>query len=404
MNTQPPSALASHGTHLSSTAELSLATRVPTLEDLHALAARPAEVTVSLYLPVNRTGNGKHENHIRLRNLIHQAASQLAAGVDAQTAVAVAGQLDSLAGSSALWAHPGDGMAVFATASMAQAFHLPLTIPEFVAVGSHCHLKPLASILQCDGLFYVLELSQHGVRLHKGSHFGMREITLLGGSPSVDEVCQPVSGERQGERRPMHGGPSSAHYFSVTGDEKARERIRAYFRNVNASICALLHGSQAPLVIAGMGFLLPLYRSVNHYPHLVEGGIDAGNPEAPSDHHLHHSAWEMVAPHFARSSIAARERLAQLHGTNRVSAELSKILHAAREGRVADLFIAADSVRWGSFDERDEKVREHKQRWSDDDDLLNLALIHALGTRAHIHVQPRSELPESSDVHALFRY
>ena len=136
----------------------------------------------------------------------------------------------------------------------------------------------------------------------------------------------------------------------------------------------------------------------------MEGGIDAGNPEAPSDHHLHHSAWEMVAPHFARSSIAARERLVQLHGTDRVSADLGKILHAAREGRVADLFIAADSVRWGSFDERDGKVREHEPRWSDDDDLLNLALIHALGTRAHIHVQPRSELPGSSDVHALFRY
>ena len=148
----------------------------------------------------------------------------------------------------------------------------------------------------------------------------------------------------------------------------------------------------------------PLYRSVNHHPHLMEGVIDAGKPESASDHLLHERAWEIVAPHFGHAAVSARERLDQFQGTTRTSSELKSILHAAREGRVADLFIAADSVRWGSFDERDEKVREHKQRWADDDDLLNLALIHALSTRAHIHVLPREKLPGGSDIHALFRY
>jgi len=36
--------------------------------------------------------------------------------------------------------------------------------------------------------------------------------------------------------------------------------------------------------------------------------------------------------------------------------------------------------------------------------LLNLALIHALSTRGHIHVLPRDKLPGSSDIHAIFRY
>lgn len=404
MNANARSAHAAHATGSAAVEGQSSSTRAPALGDLHALAARPGEVTVSLYLPVNRTGAGKHENHIRLRNLIHQAAGQLAGGADAQTAAAINGQLEGLAGNAALWAHPGDGMAVFATATWAQAFHLPLTIPEFVVVGSRCHLKPLASILQCDGQFYLLELSQHGVRLHAGSHFGMHEIALPGAPQSVEEVVHPVAGEHRVEVRTLHGGPSSPHYFAVTGDEQAKERIRTYFRQVNASICGLLHGSQAPLVIAGVGFLLPLYRSVNHYPHLMEGGIDAGNPESPSDQHLHAQAWQMVATHFAHASVAARERLAQFQGTVRASADLKQILHAAREGRVADLFIAADSVRWGSFDERDEQVREHQQRWADDDDLLNLALILALATRAHIHVLPRDRLPEGSDIHAVFRY
>jgi hypothetical protein len=273
-----------------------------------------------------------------------------------------------------------------------------------VAVGSRCHLKPLASILQCDGLFYLLVLSQHGVHLHQGSHFGMREIPLPGAPASIDEVFPPVASEHRVEVRTQHGAPSAAHFFAAPGDEHAKERIKAYFRRINACVCGLLHGGQAPLVIGGVGFLLPLYRAVNHYPHLMEQGVEGGALEGPGDHHLHERAWQVVAPHFGQSAVSARERLAQLGGTWKASADLKRILQATREGRVADLFIASDSVRWGSLDERDGRIREHRRRWTDDDDLLNLALIHALATRAHIHVLPREQLPEGSDIHAIYRY
>lgn len=377
---------------------------MPTLDDLRSLAARPAEVTVSLYLPVDRTGAGRNGDRIRLRNLIHRAAQQLGAGADAAGAPAIVARLEALAAAPMLWEHPGDGMALFAGATWAQAFHLPLTVAEFATVGSHCHLKPLASLLQCDGRFHLLELSQHGVRLHEGSHFGMREISLPGAPQALEEVCPPVAGEHRVEVRTLHGAPSPAHYFAVTGDEQAKERIRSYFRRIDGCVCALLHHSQAPLVIAGVGSLLPLYRSVSRHPLLMEEGVDLGNPQHAQDRRLHEEAWRILAPHFARAAVAARERLASCQGTGRTSDGLGAILPAAREGRVEDLFIAADRVRWGSFDERDGRIREHDPRWADDDDLLNLALIHALATRAHIHVLPRAQMPGGVDIQALYRY
>lgn len=379
------------------------APRMPTLDDLRLLAARTAEVTVSLYLPVDRSGAGREADRIRLRNLIHHAARQLDTAADAATALAITARLEDLAAQPALWAHPGDGMALFASAAWAHAFHLPLKVADFATVGSHCHLKPLASLLQCDGRFHLLELSQHGVRLHECSHFGMHEIALPGAPQALEEVCPPVAGEHRVEVRTLHGGPSSPHYFAVTGDEQAKERIRNYFRRIDACVCAL-HDSRTPLLIAGVGFLLPLYRSVNHHPLLMEEGIDIGNPQHAQDRRLHEDAWRIMAPYFARTAVAARERLADSQGTGRTSAELAAILPAAREGRVADLFVAADRVRWGTFDERDGRIREHDPRWVDDDDLLNLALIHALATRANIHVLPRTQLPGGCDVQALFRY
>ncbi len=80
------------------------------------------------------------------------------------------------------------------------------------------------------------------------------------------------------------------------------------------------------------------------------------------------------------------------------------MLRAVVQGRVGDLFVAGDSERWGTYDEINDKVREHDPRWPTDDDLLNLALLRGFATHSFTQVVPRSEVPGGGDLAATFRY
>ena len=382
------------------------------LSEVHTLAARTPEITASIFLPTHRSGRDMQQDHIRLKNQFNQARSMLVEANGEEIAAAILTPALKLAETPEFWAHPSDGLALFCRAADVRHLWLPTEMPELTVVSHHCHLKPLMPLLQGDGRFYLLELTQHGVDLHMGSHVGLQPIALPGAPTSIEEELGVGDTEHHTQVRTVHNGgqkigqksgQSSAVYFGTAGDENAKERIKQFFRKIDSCICALLHADRTPLVIAGVGYLLPLYWEVNRYPFLIQAGI-TGSPDQTALASLHDRAWEIVAPHFSKADDEARERYAQLHGSDRTSDDLETVLHAAFQGRIEDLFVASDSERWGTYDVLNGKVREHEPRRTNDDDLLNIALLQAIATRARTQVLPRTQMPRGSEVAAVFRY
>ena len=59
----------------------------------------------------------------------------------------------------------------------------------------------------------------------------------------------------------------------------------------------VLREEQAPLVVAAVDYLLPIFRQASAYPHLLQRGIE-GNPDRLSEKELHDRAWTLVEPSF----------------------------------------------------------------------------------------------------------
>ena len=74
-----------------------------------------------------------------------------------------------------------------------------------------------------------------------------------------------------------------------------KDRILRYFQKVDAGLNDILADQQAPLVLAGVDYLLPIYQQANSYPHLLTDGI-TGDPEDVSDEDLHRQALDIVLP------------------------------------------------------------------------------------------------------------
>lgn len=92
-----------------------------------------------------------------------------------------------------------------------------------------------------------------------------------------------------------------------------QETLR-YFQQVERGVRHATHDEHAPLLLAGIAYLLPIYRATNSYPQLLEEEIGVNCDDLGLEE-LHARAWALIAPHFGRVRTAAAERYLMLRGT-----------------------------------------------------------------------------------------
>jgi hypothetical protein len=163
----------------------------------------------------------------------------------------------------------------------------------------------------------------------------------------------------------------------------------------------LLKGSQAPLVLVGVDYLLPIYREVSSYPHTIDEGV-TGNPERLRPEELHELAWEVVRPRFSEAQQKAAAQYRQLAGTGQTSRDVREIVAAAYYGRVETLFAASSAQQWGVFDPDTGQVDLHEG--PDGADLLEFAAIQTVLHHGTVYVTNPEYIPADADAVSIFRY
>jgi hypothetical protein len=142
---------------------------------------------VSIYLPMQRRFPEQQQNEIRYRNLLKQVeAAERRTDVPAIDG-GVMVPLRDLLDDGALWAHPQDGLAVFAAPGFFRAYLLPRTVPEQAVVAATFQIKPLLRIVQAADRYQVLALNRVRIRLYEGNRDQLEQIDLAPGVPATIE-------------------------------------------------------------------------------------------------------------------------------------------------------------------------------------------------------------------------
>ena len=160
-----------------------------------------------------------------------------------------------------------------------------------------------------------------------------------------------------------------------------------------------------PLVLAGVEYLLPIYKEANTYPNMIDMVIK-GNPDLLSTDELHKSAWEIVQPHF---QIAQEEAVAfyqQLAGqkSKQATNTIEEILPAAIQGRVETLFVAAGVQQWGVINPVTYEIEIHDQLQPGDEHLLNLAAVQTYLKGGKVYIMETEKMPGGKNAAAVLRY
>jgi hypothetical protein len=383
------------------------------LDELKNLVQNSQYPCVSLYLPMEKIGGDTRQNPIRFKNLIREAESRLdELGLRHAETVNLLQPVMELDNTD-FWENQVQGLVIFTSPNLFRYYCLPISFPQLVVVGKNFHIKPLLNLINNDGKFYILALSQKNVKFYSGTRYQLHEVEVENMPHNLAEILLEDEFQKGVQHRIgiARGATSAAqHPGSVHGQgspdrEKHEEDILQFCYAVDSALREKLRGEKAPLILAGVEYLLPIYRQANTYPYLQETGI-SGNAETLKTEELNHAAWEIVAPLFQQEYQDLMAVYLQLAGeeSSKIANDIKAIIPDAYYQRIDTLFVPIKQHIWGKFDLENSTVDLHPEAEPDDEDMLDFAVIHTILNGGKVYTLEPEAMPSGVKVAAICRY
>lgn len=375
--------------------------------ELSTLVAPRQGPFVSIYMPTHRVPTELRQDSLRMKNLLRQAEDKLITkGLRTPEAKTILEPAEKLLSRVLFWRGQKDGLAIFLSPDFDRIYPLPVDVPELVIVGERFHIKPLLSLLG-GGEFYILALSQNQVRLLQASPFSISEVEVEGLPQSLDEALRYEDPEKQLQfhtgTQKVTGDRAAMFHGHGVGTDDARNKLLRFCQHVDRGLHDILRDEQAPLILAAVDYLLPIFSEASSYPHLLSEMV-SGNPEALSPEALLHHAWPLVEPHLNQSQQEAEAKYRGLGGTGRSSHKLEEIIPAAYNGRVEFLFVGVGRQVWGIYNQQQNELQRFPESQSDAEDLLDAAALQTLLKGGSVFAVEPEVVPDGRDIAAVFRY
>ncbi|GIW92650.1 MAG: hypothetical protein KatS3mg110_0691 [Pirellulaceae bacterium] len=362
---------------------------------------------VSLYMPTHPVGPDAQQDAVMLKNLVDEAETLLVRhGMRTAEARQLVQPLRELPQDPVFWMHRSRGLAAFVAPNRSRILRVDCDFTPQVVVNRRFHVKQLLPLLE-NLDYFVLDLNRHGPNLFRGDRFRLEKVEVPNMPGRFEEFLDyvpPDGGTQWHSAAAVPLGKKQSAVFHGQGGlrETVKEDVVKYLRQVDAAIEPLLN-QHAPLVVAAVESMVPLFRSVCRYPHLLSEWIP-GNAEHWNETVLHQKSWPLVAKLLQQRRTAAVERFRQWHGTGKATDNIREVVPAAATGKVDTLLVYPPAQIWGTYDEQQNVVHTDGEARPGDDDLVDLAVHQTLAHAGSVIPMPKDEMPTGSPVAAVFRY
>ena len=386
-----------------------------TIQDLQELINIDEGTFISIYMPTYSSGVDIRQNPVRFKQLLREAEAKLydmeMTKSEVETFLKPA---TNLVDEIRFWQNQSEGLALFIHSDGINYFRLPFNFKETVNVSNRIHVKPLFPLLTGNGQFNILALSKNQVRLFRCTRQNIIEIELQDAPDSMHDMQvdddYDSSKRELAQRTSNNVGKNQLVYNNVTQSQSAevdyeRNELTRYFRAIDESLLDMHEGDIIPLVLAGVEYLIPIYREKSKYPYIVDDYI-RGNPELLNGEELHKMAWKIVEPLFNKERDIAEEKYKQYRGQrNKLFANsLEKIIPAAYSGQIESLFLDDKVQQWGKFNHHDNSIELHDEERNGDEDLMEYVSLLTISRGGRVFPVTPDEIPDKSAIAAVLRY
>jgi hypothetical protein len=382
------------------------------LEDFKALAAVAQPDSISVYLRMHQKGRETRQNQIRFKNALSELKTVLAHSP--HDTAKVRQRIDSigkLQDDGAFWRRQSHGLAFFASSDLSRLFRLPLAFDDLTVVAGRFHLKPVLPLINENMRFYILALSQNNVQLYRCDRLHIDPLTVENMPRDIDDALQYEMPQRQFQfytGAPVQRGTNRRaavfHGQGIPANEQ-NERLTRYCRLIDAAAFEVLRNESAPLILAGVEYLMAIYRDTTGYPNLKDKMI-AGNPEHLSPAELHMEGWRIARSDLDAAKEQALDKYGTFKGTGLAEADLKEVVRNAFEGRIDRLIVGEGLHAWGRCEEDGRQVElfSNRDKVPGALDLLDVAACETILKGGEVFSLEPDKMPEKAPAVAVLRY
>lgn len=381
-----------------------------TRTDLQQLTESDGEWHVSIYMPRNPVGQERAQDPIRLKNLLNQAEKQLLEyDLRRNDAVEMLRPAEELLADKQVWQSPGNGLAIFLSSDISRIYWLSGRVEEMVTVGKRFSIHPIVPLLNDSTNFYILTLSQNRPRLFVASRENITEVELINAPANLDESLMIEDKQKNLGFHTMTGnsagGERAAIHYGQGVEDSKKDEIREYLQKLDEGILRVVEDATLPMVVAGVEYLLPIFREVTSHKNVMEAGI-TGSPDRQDLTELHTEAWKIVEPVFLENQQKAVARFSEFLGQQNGLAtnNLDEAVKAAIGGRVETLIVPLGVQKWGRYDPATDSVRFDEGPSPDNEDMINYAAAQTVLNSGNVYAVSADQLPGNGEVAAILRY
>lgn len=354
------------------------------------LAAHPADVCVSIYLTTH--GSGMEVNEQNDKKALNDALREARRSMEELKIEGVIDDIlrpaEQLLHDDDFWHHQTHGLALFLAPDTHSCCLLPYDPGSVVHVHTSFILLPLLPMLMEGESYFLLVLSKRAAQLYQGYKFELTPVGIPDMPRGMEDV---IHFEEKDNAEP---GKLA---------EKEKSNLIQYFREVNRTLKASILGrANQPLLLAGVEYLLPLYREANTYQWVIDEELH-GNFEQTPKNELFARVQKIMDPWFADERRKAFQNKAD-HGGAPVTTFLQDVIRAAYEGRIEQLFVARGQLLWGHYTAKPQEPVMHKQEEPGDDCLTNQAVVQTILHGGEAYMVDQDKMPAGGEMAAVLRY
>jgi hypothetical protein len=301
----------------------------------------------------------------------------------------------------------GKSIGVFRSPDVFRMTWLEEPVRSRAVIGPHFYIRPLLPELTRDREFYILALSQKNVRLLRCTARTSEEVAFPAGvALSFDAYMNSAKPDHVSDNRGTPGpssGSSKGVLFTTSSDREDKdEYLTHFFQQIDRGVNEVLRGKTEPVVLAAVEYEIALYRSVNRYPHLAAESVE-GAPNSLKSGEMHARALDAILRCYEKKTDEVLAEYNHKVGGG-ASNRLKEIVLAAHEGRVLTLLVSDSLETTGAFDETTHTVKGRETGASEDEDLVNDAVVQTILHAGQVFVVPNGKMPNGAPLAAIYRF
>jgi len=385
-----------------------------TKEIFSELANYKANCTISIFLDTHNSGVqvNNHFDPINFKNQLQEVERRLRdKGHDQGYIESLLKPGYDLLRNFDFWTELTPGLAVFIADGYFKYIKMPVTpVEEGITIEPTFYVTPLIPLMTRKEYFYILVIAKKCAKLYRADAWDIEQVKDVQLPQDMDDVKR-LSGldattfrsGSSGSRGPVYSQEGVYHGVGG-GNPEPKDNMQVYFEAVDDALWdQLMNKENAPLLLAGVEYEIPMYRKACDY-HNVWPDALTGNRERQEKHELYKDAMEVMRPYFEQNKKKALDLYMNNSANSKTTSIVEDIVPAAYYSQISHLFVAKGEHLWGTFDEMNNKLQLHDTRDEDGEHLIDNTVVKTLANGGEVYLLEKNEMPADAPMAAILRY